>query len=184
MKSEEALEQIAYLKEIAAKSRLIAAYGYPFFILWGIITAIGYIGSLVFSTHFAWLIVVVGTIISILMRIESSNKTNANRLLKQLGLQSLILVMAGILIFIYLREYHDPLILNAFPPFLFGVIYLVNSVHIGRDLAFIGLWLALTSAISLLFSSPFQDIWLAVTWSGGLIFTGIIFKIQIRKLES
>ncbi len=65
MKSEEALEQIVYLKKIAAKNRLIAAYGYPFFILWGIITATGYFGSLMLSTHLAWLILIVGIILSL-----------------------------------------------------------------------------------------------------------------------
>lgn len=183
MKSEEALEQIAYLKELTAKTRLKAADSYPHFILWGIIVFIGYLGTYILSTHKIWFIVTIGAIISCLMGFICSRNKSTTRLLKQIGLQFLILVIAGILIFIYLLRYHDESMLSAFPSFQFGIIYLVASVHLGRNLMFVGLWMIFASAISLIFPVPFHDIWLAISIGGGLLSTGILFRNRSKKTE-
>ena len=75
MKSDEALEQIAYLKEITDNSRLKAAYGYPYFFLWGIVMAIGYIGVLWVKPDLIWAIAdSAGILISVYLGICNRNK--------------------------------------------------------------------------------------------------------------
>lgn len=182
MKSEEALEQIAYLREITAKTRIIATHGYPYFILWGILLVIGYFSAIRINPNLVWLIVnIIGFSATSMMIIREHKREKATLLIKQIGLISLIIFINSILVFAVLFSFENHTILRAFWPFQIGFIYTVASVHMGRDLTYIGLWLIATSTTSLLMPMQFQNIWLGITCGCGLIFTGIIFRNQVKK---
>ena len=183
MKPENALDQIAFLKEIIAKSRIRAAYAYPYCIVWGTIWVTGYLTTIAFSPLYVWpAITSIGAILSIIIGIKKRHTEGGTRLLKQLGLQSLVLFVSYILVFallVYVSK--EQLILNAYWPFQIGVTYIVMSVFIGRDLLYIGLWLVSASLASLLMPLQTQSIWLALSGGGGLLLTGAIFRNQVMK---
>jgi len=185
MKSEEALEQIEFLKQLTDKTRLKAAYSYPYFILWGILSIIGYVGSYLLPMH-SWgmlwgAISVIGSIITAIFAIKYIKKYSYTQLSKRIGLQCLILLLADILLFRLLIIYGVYELLSAYWPFQFGIIYIIASIHIGRDLTLIGLWMIIISFISFLFPASFQNIWFALTYGSALLFTGIMFRYQLKK---
>ncbi len=186
MRSDEAIEQVAYLKEIINRTRLKAAEGYPWLILWGIIYLLGYT-SVYFFGQFVWIVLItVGGLLSIIIpTIQKIRKRTVNRrapsLIKKIGMQCLILVISGGLIFKVLVTHRDWTIVNAYWPFLIGVIYMVAGVHIGWDMILIGFWIALVSIISIFIPPQYQSVWLGITAGGGLLFTGILFRYQFKK---
>jgi hypothetical protein len=188
MKSEEALEQIAYLKDITAKSQLSAARGYKYFIIWGLYTSLRYFGEFYSENNLSWFpiwkltILITSIIVTVFIFIIDRKKESSipiPHLVNQIGIQCLVLIISGIIIFNLFKEPKEALI--AFWPLQIGIIYLVASVHMGRGLIFIGLWLIITSILSIPMPLPFKVIWLAITCGGGLIFTGILFKYRIKK---
>jgi hypothetical protein len=188
MKSEEALEQLAFLKELTAKTALNIAYGYRYFILWGILCAFGYINNVIFPMYlhnYLWsAISIVGLIITIVILIKEKKKHGGSPLFKRIGIQCLILFLIDYLFFGFFIHYKIYELLNAYWSFQIGIIYIIASIHLNRSLTFIGLWLILTAIVSFFIPIQFQNIFMAITFGGGLIFTGVIFKIQIRKIES
>ena len=182
MKSDEALEQIAYLKELTSKTRLIASYGYKYYILWGILSLTGFITAVYFNPMIIWTTIdIIGFLLTFLLILIDTKKVKASALLKKIGWQSLVLLISGFIIYYVIRRYEDYTILVAFWPFQIGIIYLVASVHMGKDLTFIGLWLIASSIASVFMPMPFQNFWLGAACGGGLILTGIIFRNQIKK---
>jgi hypothetical protein len=188
MKSEEALEQIAYLKNLSEKAKINAAYGYPYFFLWGILCIIGYLHRLIFPFHtwkWVWLIIsIIGAIMTAIILINRKKKSGYAPLLKKIGLQCIILLAADGLIFSLLLYHKIYILLNPYWAFQIGFIHIIVSVHMGLSFTFIGLWIIITAVAAYFMPLPFQHIWLAITFGGGLIFTGILFKFQIRKIES
>lgn len=189
MKSKEAFEQIAYLKELTAKTVVNAAYGYPYFIVWGILCAIGYIGNFLFPMRFIkllWSIIsVVGIIITIAILIKDKKKHSHSPLLKRIGLQCIILFAVDYLLFFgFLIHYKISNLLDAYWPFQIGIIYIIASIHMSRSLTLIGFWLILTAIVSFFIPMQVKSIFLALTLGGGLIFTGILFRNQAKKAEN
>ncbi|MBN2041517.1 MAG: hypothetical protein JW864_15880 [Spirochaetes bacterium] len=184
MKSDEALEQIAYLKKLAEKSRLIAAYGYKFYILWGILLIIGFFTSVYLTPWLIWLIIdATGFLLTLIFILQERGKEKTSALLKKIGIQSIILLITGFIIFYVISGSSDLNIRAAFWPFHVGTIYLIASVHIGKDLFTIGLWLAAAAIASVFMPAPLQNFWLGISCGGGMIVTGIIFRNQIRKIR-
>jgi hypothetical protein len=187
MKSDEAIKQIEYLKELTDKTRLKAAGGYPWFFIWGFFYIIGYIGSIFFpGSYFWWFLLGIGVLLSYMVmyfirrKEKSLNKANPP-LLKKIGLQCLILIISGGFIFSVIINFKAWNLVNAFWPFYIGVIYMVAGVHFGLDGFLIGFWITFVAIISLFISIPYQYIWLAVTAGGGMVFTGILFRYQVKK---
>jgi hypothetical protein len=186
MKSEEALEQIAYIKDLLVKSRLKATEGYPAFLLVGTFWFLGNIMS-VLASYFPWInylwIVFGFACIVIMLKVVRQYKWPAmnTKLLKQMGTQCLVILISSIPVGVLLFYLHAVWAFKAYIPFQVGVVYIVIGVFIGRDLKGIGFGLIATSLLSLLIPYPLQDIWLAVVGGGGLILTGMIFRNQVKK---
>jgi hypothetical protein len=188
MKSEEALEQIEYLKELTEKTRMNAAYGYHFFILWGILCIIGYLHRLIFPIHlwgWIWLIItIVGMILTAIFIINRNKKYGYTQLSKKIGLQCLVLFAVDELIFCLLLYYKIYALLNPYWAFQIGVVHIIAGVHIGRDFRLIGLWMTIAAIASFYMPAQLQHIWLAISFGGGMLFTGILFKYQVKKAEN
>jgi hypothetical protein len=187
MKSEEALKQIAYLKELAEKTVLNIAFGYQYFILWGILCVLGYISNIIFPMNlhnYLWSIIsIIGVITTIVILIINRKKYGLSPLFKRIGMQCLILFALDYLFFGFLIYYKIYELLHSYWPFQIGIIYIIASIHLSRSLTFIGLWLILTSILSFFIPIQIQNIFMAITFGGGLLFTGILFRHQIMKAE-
>jgi hypothetical protein len=188
MKSEEALEQIAYLKELTEKTRKSAAYGYPYLILWGILCIIGYSHHYLFPIYlwgWTWLIIsILGMIITVILLINRNKKYGYTPLSKKIGQQCFVLFATDLLIFSVLVYYKIIILLTPYWAFQIGIIYIISGVHLGKAYTFMGLWMIITAIASFFMSDPLQSVWLAISFGGGLLFTGIIFRNQIKKSEN
>jgi hypothetical protein len=186
MKSEEALEQIAYIRDILEKSRLKAIEGYPAFLLGGALWFFANILS-VFAGYFPganylWIVFGFASIAAARVVVRRHKWPSMNiKLLKQLGKQCIIILTSSIPIGILLFYLNAGWALKVYIPFQVGVVYMAAGVFIGRDLKLIGMGLAATSLLSLLMPYPLQDVWLAVIGGGGLVLTGLIFRNQVKK---
>ncbi len=186
MKTEEALEQISYIKDLLSKSRLKACEGYPIFLLVGIFWFAAN-ALMVAASYFAWLnylwILYAAAAVFTARTVILRHKWLAMdiKLLKQLREQCIfILIMSvpvGVLLFL-----SADWAFKAYIPFQVGLIYMAAGVFIGRDLKIIGFGMAATSLASLLMPYPIQDLWLGVVGGGGLIVTGMIFRNQVKKI--
>lgn len=181
MESNEALNQIAYVRDLLTKTRLSSAEGYPYFILWGIIWILGYIGSIWIPPYLWSGLCLIGGIGSFFIGKRRKWKPTDLKLLKQLAIQALILFMTSLPIYALLFFSKLDAIIYAFWPFEIGIIYMVIGVFMGKDLMGIGSGLVFAALISLLLPNPFQFIWLAIIGGGGLLMTGIIFRNQVKK---
>ncbi|NLM37310.1 MAG: hypothetical protein GX202_04205, partial [Firmicutes bacterium] len=166
MKTEEALDQIAYLQRLIAQTRLRAADGYPFFLLWGLLWIAGYVGSIWWS-HGVWAgIAPAGILLSAVIGFRRQ-KAPVPPLLKKIGWLMLIL-------FIYIAFLFSQLLLvtdstqaiNSFWPFHIGLLYILAGIFTGRSLVLIGGWLIVAAVTGLWIPSPFQEIWLAAGGGG------------------
>jgi hypothetical protein len=186
MKSEEAIEHIEFIKELTAKTRLRAANSYPFFILWGIICILGYLGIYILPLYLYfynwWIMWFIGMIISVIIFKKRKN-VNKTPLSKRINLQGLTLFISDMFLFWLFIHYNHYELLNAFWPFQFGIIYIITGIHIGRELIYIGLCMLVTAILSFFIPETFQHAWLAITYGGGVLSTGIIFRNQIKIAE-
>ncbi len=186
--SNDVLEQIYYLKELAEESRVKIAVGYPFFFLWGVIWLVGYLsmlfipGKMMSSIWLTYVIIgVIGTIIfGERMR---RRREPAPALLKKLGWLTLLLwIMSGILFILAFCGSLNINLISAYWPFQFGIIYLANSIFLDRQLTIVGCWLLFTALVSLIIPVPYLYIWLSLAGGGSLIFTGYVFRKQVLRV--
>lgn len=182
MKTQEALDQIAYLQRLIAQTRLRAADGYPFFLLWGLLWIVGYVGSIWWS-HGVWAgIAPVGILLSIVIGVRKKKEIPLPPLLKKLGWLMLILFIYTAFLFSQLLFITDNFqVINSFWPFHIGLLYVVAGIFAGRSLVMIGCWLILAAVTGIWIPSPVQEIWLAVGGGGGLILTGMLMRKQVIK---
>lgn len=180
---EEALDQIAYLKELAQRSRWEVACGYPYYILWGVIWVIGYIAG-IWITSFNWLWPILclcgftGSIL-IYLRIKRFRHFTPALLKKLQWLTILIVALAFSFFYLFLKIPLNVRWFYGYWPFWIGIIYIANGLFIDAKLVWIGGWVALTSLVSLIIPIPFSFIWLAGSGGGGLILTGIMLRNEM-----
>ena len=184
MKTREALDQITYLQELITQTRLRAADGYPYFLLWGVLWILGYISS-IWLSHLVWLVIgPVGGVLSIVPRFTRKKGQSAPPLLKKLGwLMMILFLYVGFLFYQLLAISQSIQLLNSYWPFHIGLLYIAAGIFVGRQIILIGGWLILVALIGISLPFPFQAIWLAVSGGGGLLFTGFFFRKHVIKDE-
>ncbi|HHT48941.1 MAG TPA: hypothetical protein GXZ98_06585 [Firmicutes bacterium] len=182
MKTEEALDQIAYLQKLIAQTRLRVADGYPFFLLWGLLWIVGYMGSIWWS-HGVWVIIApVGALLSVVIAFKKKKELPVPPLLKKIGW--LMLIMFIYIAFLFSRlllNTDSPQIINTFWPFHIGLLYILAGIFEGRSMLLIGGWLIVAAVAGFWIPFPFQEIWLATGGGGSLILTGVIMRKQVNK---
>ncbi|NLM37537.1 MAG: hypothetical protein GX202_05355 [Firmicutes bacterium] len=184
MKTEEVLDQIAYLRELITQTRLRAADGYPFFLLWGLLWIVGYMGSIWLSSQVWAGVVVVGGVLSVVVGFKKKNELAAPPLLKKIGWLELILFAYSAFLFSLLLLFTDNFqIINSFWPFQIGMLYILAGIFAGRSLVLIGCWLMVAAVAGIWIPFPWQQIWLAAGGGGGLILTGLLLRKQVIKGE-
>ena len=184
MKTQEALTQLAYLQELVAQTRLRAEEGYPYFLLWGGLWIIGYLGSIWLPAYAVWpaLCFVGGLVSAVIGFMKGKKGQPVPPLLKKLGWLALILSFAAGCVFaLLLTLTRNGRLLNSYWPFHVGVIYLAAGVFMGRPMVFIGGWLVLVAVTGVLLPAPVHQIWLAIGGGGGLALTGFLFRKSAKK---
>ena len=184
MKTQDALDQIAYLQELINQTRLRAADGYPYFLLWGLLWIVGYTASILWS-HLVWTgILVAGGLISAVIGFKKKKNLPAPPLLKKIGWVMLVLLVYIAFLFSRLLLVTDTLqIIISFWPFHVGLLYILAGVFIGRPMVIIGCWLILAAVAGIWLPSFWQQIWLAAGGGGSLLLTGLIMRKQVIKDE-
>lgn len=179
-KAEDALEQIHFLKKLTQQTAIEISKGYLFFILWGMIWIIGYIGEALLPIPFKgtiWAVLCMIGIIGTLIFFSRMKDHTATPLSKKLWAMNIIFGLASALFFASLFFNPNYYFINAYWAFQIGVIYMINGIFIDNKLIFVGIWSVGASLVSLLFPSLFvQCFWLAITGGGGLLTTGIILR--------
>lgn len=189
MHKDEIKEQINYLQELADQTRYKAAYGYPYFILWGIAWIIGYLGSISYSQ--IWLYVLLG-VLAVYFLLHWRQKNNQDRdktitpstLSKKVYLLMWILLIAAAILFVVFSwQIESDRLLNAYWPFQIGIIYVATGLFMGKKMMKIGIWLIIASFIGLWLPLFFNHIWFALAGGCGLLFTGFYFRRQVKTDE-
>lgn len=186
MNPEDALKQIEYLKELADETRIRASEGYPFFLLWGALWILGYIGMINLDYQiWAW-VAPLGGILSGVIGWRMKPYSGAGPLLKKLAKLSVILGVSACCVFaalVTVSTNPNPRFLTAFWPFQIGVIYTAVGLFMGKEMVKIGGWLLATAIISLWLPPTFQLIWLAALGGGALLLTGLLLLRQAKRNE-
>lgn len=184
MKPEEALDQVAYMRRLVERSRIKVSEFGPWFILWGVLWMVGYLGAEWLpapARNWVWPgVYFAGFGLSFLSgaRHQAAGGT-APDLLRKLGWISLALLGGSIalpFLFFAAPEQH---IVNAYYPFVIGLIYIANGIFLGREVVAIGGWLVVAGAAAVWIPAPWQAIFLAVAGGGSLILTGLLLRRQV-----
>lgn len=178
------MDQIVYLQKLITQTRLRAADGYPFFLLWGVLWIVGYAGTIVWSPLVWAGIFVAGGLISAVICFKKKQELPVPPLLKKIGWLMLILFVYIAFLFgqlLLISDNHQ--IITSFWPFHIGLLYILAGIFTGRSLVLIGCWLILAAVAGIWLPSPWQEIWLAAGAGGGLILTGVILRKQVIKDE-
>ena len=175
LEQREALEQIAYVRRLLDQSRLHAARAADYFLLWGVIWIVGYLGM--FVVGWLWFALIPAGVIgcAVLGRRDGGRGAVATPLTRQLGAVNLILFTAALGAAIAARDASFAL---AMWPLAIGVIYLVNGVFIGRDFLVIGAWLSAAGLVAVWLPIAAGVLWLAFAGGGGLLTTGLLLRRQ------
>ena len=184
METQEALSQLAYLQELVAQTRLRVEEGYPYFLLWGALWIVGYLGTIWLPLYLVWpVLCLLGGLISAVIGFKEGQKRKpVPPLLKKLGWLALILAFAAGGVFALLLTFtRNGRLLNAYWPFQVGVIYLATGVFMGRPMLFIGGWLVIVAVAGVFLPAPVHQIWLAVGGGGGLALTGVLLRKSAKK---
>lgn len=180
MKTQEALDQIAYLQRLIAQTRLRAADGYPFFLLWGLLWIVGYVGSIWWS-HRVWVgVSLVGAVISVMIGWKKKQEQPVPPLLKKIGWLMLVMFVYIVFLFSQMLLLTDSVqVINSFWPFHIGLLYILAGIFEGRSMLMIGCWLMVAAVAGLWLPFPWQELWLAAGGGGGLILTGALLRKQV-----
>lgn len=195
--TEEALEQIAYMKRLVDETRYRVGVGYPMFLMWGAIWVAGYLGTLALpdaAEEWVWPLLMVAAFVGHLVD-GRSGRYSVNRsteLTRKLFRVNLVLVAAAFALPSLLGmesralarpgdEFSVNVVFGSFYiPFIVGVIYVINGVFLGVELVRIGAWLLASSLLGALIgiwiSIDASFIWMAVAGGGSLILTGILLR--------
>jgi hypothetical protein len=190
----DAIAQISYLRELVEETRIRAADGYPFFVLWGLIWVAEYLATAWSRADLngflqpddralplIWSVLTTGGgIVSGVLGYRHGRRRPSSTLGKRL-LHMNLLLGGTVFVMLYVAAPSDAGRAAAYWPFWLGVIYLVNSVFVGNELAVIGAWLVAAGIASVFMPELVQAVWLAAAGGGALAVTGFIFRRQVRR---
>lgn len=128
-----------------------------------------------------WSVLITGAgVLSGVLAIRHRNDRPSTTLGKRL-LEMNLFLAGTVFVMPYIAGPTDSAKASAYWPFWLGVIYLVNSVFVGNELAVIGGWLVAASIASVYMPEFAQALWLAFAGGGALAITGFIFRRQVRR---
>ena len=186
MQRDEAIAQVEFMKSLIDSTRLRLAYGYPFFLLWGVAWVIGYLSDLVVPSGVGWIPVLIATVVGqfVLMARFSREATGQPPAALAKPLRDLNIVAGiGLLVFasLWIRSSAEA---GAYFPLAIGTIYALNGAFFGRGAFVIGGWLFGVGLVALVLPFSAASLWLAIAGGGGLVATGLLLRRQLSSASS
>jgi hypothetical protein len=187
---EDAIKQIAYLRDLLESTRLRLANAYPVFLMWGVIWVVGYLAeygmeeSRSYWLGWIWLaFVAIGTIGQLIWasRFRRRAVRPTTTLERQLFRMELALFLCAIALPLAAGGGSVVLDLGTYIPFLIGLGYILAGVFLGPALVAIGAWIAGAAVVAAVLPDDIGALWMAAAGGGGLIFTGLLLRRQVRR---
>jgi hypothetical protein len=185
---DEAIKQIAYIRDLLDSTKQRVATYWPIFVMWGPLWMLGYLGEYWQDNGGpAWLdwrwailnaIGFVGTFLLVSQRRGRQPLTSLERQMLWLQVGVFFAFFFGIPMAIGGGTIVD---WNTYVPFYVGFTYFVAGVFLGRELIMISLWLAACALAAEFLPEHVRWLWFAVNGGGGLIVSGLILRRQLRR---
>ncbi|MGH2758944.1 MAG: hypothetical protein ACRDKJ_05195 [Actinomycetota bacterium] len=185
---DEAMKQIAYIRDVLDSTKQRVATYWPIFVMWGPLWVLGYAGEYwEDNSGPAWLtwrwailngIGSVGTFLLVSQRRGRRPLTSLERQMLWLQVGVAFSFFFGIPMAIGETILVD---WNTYVPFYIGFTYFVAGVFLGRELILISLWLAACALTAEFLPEDVRWLWFAVNGGGGLTVSGLILRRQLRR---
>lgn len=186
---DEAMKQIAYIRDLLEATKQRVATYWPVFVMWGPLWVLGYAGEYWDDNGGpAWLdwrwailngIGFVGTFVWVSRRRGRRPLATFERQMLWLQVGLAFAFFLGIPMAI--GNGLTVIDFNTYIPFYIGFTYFVLGVFLGRELILISLWLAATALAAELLPEEIRWLWFAVNGGGGLIVSGLLLRRQLRR---
>jgi len=187
----EAIKQIAYIRDLLESTKLRLATAWPIFVMWGPLWVLGYSGEHWIRNggprwlEWRWAIVnaagFLGTAVWVLAsrRREGRPATTLERRIFWLEVGLFFAFFFGLPLAIGGGTIHVDF--DTYIPFYIGVAYFVAGVFLGRELIFIGTWIAACASAAAFLPEDTRWLWFAVNGGGGLFVTGLLLRRQLHR---
>jgi hypothetical protein len=189
LEPDEAIRQIAYIRDLLDSTKQRVATYWPIFVMWGALWVLGYSGEYWLDNggpiwlEWRWAIVnAAGGLGSMFLiaRLRERRPTSSlerKMLWLQVGLffafvLGLPLAIGGGTIVVDFDTY---------VPFYIGVVYFTAGVFLGRELIVIGIWIAACATAAAWVPESARWLWFAVNGGGGLFLTGLLLRRQLHR---
>lgn len=186
---DEAMKQIAYIRDLLESTKQRVATYWPIFVMWGLLWVLGYAGEYWADNggpgwlDWRWPILNgIGFVGWFVLAIRSRGRGPLTTLERQL-LWLQVGVFGAFFVGVPMAMGDGPAAvdLNTYIPFYIGFSYFVAGVFLGRELILISLWLAATALTAEFLPEGIRWLWFAVNGGGGLIVSGLLLRRQLRR---
>ena len=185
---ERAATQLQYLQDLVDGVRQRASVLCPHFVIWGVVWMVGYVATSQLGPSGddgVWAVsLICGGVASML--VGMAHRRNRPQTVLERRLMSVNAVLIAFAVFgpvVFLHPTADADLALAWFPVLFGVIYFIDGLFLGRTLRWAGAWLVSAGLASLALPLEMQGLWLAAAGGGCLIVTGWILWRQGRAAD-
>jgi hypothetical protein len=179
-----AVASLAAIEDAERRTARAIVYGTAstFLILWGVITAAGYIFTQAYPARAAitWpVLTVAGLAMTVVMTARNSASLTAAP--SQLGWRlvgaQIALIGFGLMVVVVLGPFKGRQ-LDAFWPLLFMLGYVLAGIWVGRFFVLCGVAIALLTVAGFWWSGPWFQLWMAAVNGGALILGGLWLRRQ------
>jgi hypothetical protein len=179
-----AASSLAAIEQAERRTSQAIFYGLAsaFLILWGVVTALGYVATQAYPRQAAWtwpVLTAIGYAVTLaLVSRRRSILTPAQRLLGwRLILAQVALIGFGVLVAVVLGPFNGRQ-LDAFWPLVFMLGYVLAGIWVGRFFILCGVAVALLTLAGFWWSGTWFPLWMAVVDGGSLILGGLWLRRQ------
>lgn len=184
MKENEAIERLDFLKQLVEDARVRISDSYPIFIVWGIVWIVGYAGSVLLPADYqAWVWPTILPLAFAAMLMDGVLGRRRGRymypstpLTKNLFRMNLLMALVTFFFIPNLVAEVSERDQMHYIPFMIGFTYLLNGLFVGRELIWIGAWIAIAAFAASFMPFDLASIWMAAAGGGSLVATGWMLR--------
>jgi hypothetical protein len=176
---ETAASSLAAIEQTEARTTQAIFYGLAsaFLILWGAITAAGYIATQAFPRQAGWVwpVLQIGgfAVVLVMVRRQRRDLTPPQRMMGWRLVWAQVALMGFAALVITVLGPFTPRQLNAFWPLVFMLGYVLAGIWVGRFFILCGVAIAVLTLAGFWWSGPWFPLWMAAVNGGSLIAGGI-----------
>jgi hypothetical protein len=176
MKPINASDQLAWVQRLSSQTRLRLAVASPYFIIWGVAWAAGYVAE-AFKHGVAWAVILpvasVATIAAFWADRRRRPRALPNDARQAMSVYSIFGIAIPVFAAVFVNSTHDTLLIAAYYPVAFGVLFFAVGIYVGRAFRAMGAWCVIVGLASLLFSTQAGLLLLAGAVGGGMMLFGL-----------